>query len=89
LTRGPPWYIGSLALWISLMRFSLMQNFKKKSRNIYLWVANSAWVKEYVRAKYIIMLDFTLANLADADFSRSQKEHMPRTQCSRVVVRST
>ena len=29
LTRGPPWYIGSLALWISLMRFSLMRNFKK------------------------------------------------------------
>ena len=35
------------------------------------------------------MLDFTLANLTDADFSRSQKEHMPRTQCSRVVVRSS
>ena len=35
------------------------------------------------------MLDFTFANLADTDFSRSQKEHMPRTQCSRVVVRSS
>ena len=36
LTRGPPWYIGSLALWDFTNAVFTHAEFQKNSRNIYL-----------------------------------------------------